>query len=185
MKHSNHTTHIVHCEHTPDTLSDDSCLSPYCAGVPVRLENVEDADFHHENSSSYALAHIIENIGTHGQAAAKALETHIERVQNHCIAYMRQALREEGIVLEEKITLSLSSRNTLLLECASNEDALLAALGNNEVLVSCLRALRKSALTARGLQYLRAAQAEDIPDTMPQYKVCAKGELSHFYLKHE
>ncbi len=189
MKNTNHTTHMVHHVQAMQAgeLLPNDCLYPYhCVGEQTGSENSQESCFHGESSSSsQSLMHMTQSIRVLGSSAAEALEEQIELLQNQFMTYLTTLLHEKGIVLEEKITLSLSQHNTLVLECAAHEDALLAALGDNEALVNCLRTLRAAALTERGLQYLTAAQQENISDTMPQYKVCAKGALSHFYLKQE
>ncbi len=127
-----------------------------------------------------AIEHCIQNFGAE---AVQELEEHVESLQEEFLAHVTTLLAEQDIHMDEKLVLSLSSDNTLLLQCQEQEEALLAALGEDALLRTRLQELRATAFLARGLQYMLAAREEKAPSTLAEYNVCVKGKLSHFYLK--
>ncbi len=133
--------------------------------------------------SSRALDMVQQCMAEFGDSAAQDLEAHMEVLQDAFLAHLNTLLHARGLALEEKIILSLSQHNTLFLECEGDEEIFLNALGDDTELVARLCLLRSAALMQRALQFFLESQTESVPDHMPQYKVCAKGQLSHFYLK--
>ncbi len=118
-----------------------------------------------------------------GIEALQELEEQIEKLQEEFLALLHSLLQAKKIKLKEKLVLSLCSENTLLLQCYEHEESLLAALGENESLNTRLKELRSKALLAQGLNYLLNAKNLNTLKDIPQYKICIKGALSHFYLK--
>ncbi len=127
-----------------------------------------------------AIEHCVNNFG---QDAVQELEEYVEALQEEFLAHVHTLLEENSIHMDEKLMLSLSADNMLLLQCQEQEEALLAALGGDTFLRERLQNLRSAAFLARGLQYMLAAKAEKVPAHMAEYNVCVKGKLSHFYLK--
>ncbi len=128
-----------------------------------------------------ALSTINRCVKIFGDTATKELEEHMELLQEAFIAHLDTILQKHNISIQEKLTLSLSTDDTLILQCQEQEDALLNALGHDETIVNHLKELRKIALVGRGLDYILAVQADNSDEYLPQYKVCTKGALSHFY----
>ncbi len=143
----------------------------------------QNAEF--EESAAHekqALSTINRCVKFFGDAATKELEEHMELLQETFIAHLESVLQKHEIVIQEKLTLSLSASDTLILQCQGQEEDLLNALGDDATLLYYLKELRKIALVGRGLDYILAVQADYNNDEyLPQYKVCTKGALSHFY----
>ncbi len=136
-----------------------------------------------EDSDEQAIATIDQCIKFFGHAATRELEEHMEILQEEFLAHLEQLLQDNNINIQEKLILSLSADNQLILQCQEQEDALLLALGSDKKLLNNLQLLRKAALVSRGLDYILAVQNNNDDNNMPQYRVCTKGALSHFYLK--
>ncbi len=141
------------------------------AEAPVWLEQEE------------ALSAIEHSVRTFGVQAIQDLEEYVEYLQGEFLAHVQSLLQEKNIHMDEKLMLTLSEDNTLLLQCQEHEEALLSALGEDALLREQLENLRSTAFMARGLQYMLAAKAQKVPAHMTEYNVCLKGKLSHFYLK--
>ncbi len=136
-----------------------------------------------EESDEQALTTINQCIRFFGHSATKELEGHLELLQEEFLAHLEELLQNNEINIQEKLTISLSSDNQLILQCQEQEEAILAALGTDDPLLKHLQALRKVALISRGLDYILSVQHGDGNTIIPQYNVCTKGALSHFYLK--
>ncbi len=135
---------------------------------------------HEEEQSLNVVTHCLRNFGAD---ALQELENHVERLQEEFLAHLHMLLQEKKIRLDEKLVLSLSNENTLVLQCQEHEEALLTALGENEALHDRLQELRSTALLAHGLHYALSAHDTKVTNNLAQYNVCVKGMLSHFYLK--
>ncbi len=140
-------------------------------------QSINDQDEH-------ALSTINRSIKFFGDAATKELEEHIELLQEAFINHLEILLQKHDIKIKEKLTISLSSENQMVIQCQEEEDALLGVLGTDKVLLEHLQVLRKAALVGRGLNYILAVQSDNNDKPLPQYRVCTKGTLSHFYLKN-
>ncbi len=133
-----------------------------------------------EEQAMKVITHCIQ---TFGGEAMQELEQHIETLQEDFLAHVHSRLAEKNIQLEEKLVLSLSPENTLLLQCQEHEEALLTALGEDDDLRKRLQELRSAAFISQGLHYVMNAQQENPDENLAEYKVCVKGKLSHFYLR--
>ncbi len=122
-------------------------------------------------------------VQAYGAEALQELEMYVEQLQEEFLAHVANVLREKDIHMEEKLVLSLSSDNMLVLQCQEQEEALLAALGEDALLRQRLQTLRSMAFLAKGMQYMLAAREDVVPAHMAEYNVCVKGQLSHFYLR--
>ncbi len=131
----------------------------------------------------HALGILESCVQAYGAEALQELEMYVEQLQEEFLAHVANALRERDIHMEEKLVLSLSSDNMLVLQCQEQEEALLAALGEDALLRQRLQTLRSTAFLAKGMQYMLAAKEEVAPTHMAEYNVCVKGQLSHFYLR--
>ncbi len=145
--------------------------------TPILQEPLSDTD------EGQALNIIEHSVKTFGAEATQELEERIERLQEEFLAHVRQRLFEKNIRMDEKLVVSLSHDNMLVLQCQEQEEALLAALGEDEILHERLQQLRSAAFLAQALQYFTASHAEFPEVSTSEYHVCFKGKLSHFYLK--
>ncbi len=130
-----------------------------------------------------AVSAIEQCVQSFGHEAMQELEGYVEFLQEEFLAHVHSLLEERNIHMDEKLMLSLSVDNMLLLQCQEQEEALLSALGEDTEVRERLEQLRSTAFLARGLQYMMAAKAQTPPAHMAEYNVCVKGKLSHFYLK--
>ncbi len=146
-------------------------------------KNMDSNVTHEQDSDEQALATVGQCIKFFGQAATKEIEEHMEYLQEEFLNHLEDLLQSHNINIQEKLTISLSSDNQLILQCQEEEDALLSTLGTDELLLKHLHSLRKAALVSRGLDFILSVQNQNHSDNLPQYRVCTKGALSHFYLK--
>ncbi len=130
-----------------------------------------------------ALSVIEHCVQTFGQDALQELEERVEILQEEFLAHVRARLQEKNVQLEEKLVLSLSHDNLLVLQCQEHEEALLAALGEDVLLRQRLQSLRSAAFMAQGLHFFAASKKELPAAHLGDYHVCVKGKLSHFYLR--
>ncbi len=163
----------------------------------LRVHNVSDAaslansasSLHHwqervpVNQEEQALQVVEHCLRTFGPEAMQELESHVEQLQEEFLAHLNTLLLEKNINLNEKLVLNLSNENVLVLQCQEQEEALLAILGENDVLHERLQELRAMALLAHGLQYAISARDAKAAANLAEYNVCVKGKLSHFYLR--
>ncbi len=166
----------------------NSMLHLYTAPSPLSSEYVDstpEAYLEHMpvGEEEQALSVITHCVQTFGGEAMQELEQHIERLQEDFLAHVHSRLAENKITLKEKLVLSLSNENMLLLQCQEYEEALLSAFGEDDELQKRLQALRAAAFLSQGLQYIIGAKQEKPEEHLGDYKVCIKGMLSHFYLR--
>ncbi len=180
MKNVTNTTNAIdtmlHLHSASSTASLDTPLSS--------LENIhQHMPVTPANDEEQALNIVEHCLRSFGSDALQELESHMERLQEEFLAHLHTRLQERNIHLDEKLVLSLSNENTLVLQCQEHEEALLVALGEDEALRERLQELRSRALLAHGLQYVVSARDARPTADFAQYKVCVKGMLSHFYLR--
>lgn len=131
---------------------------------------------------SVVLESLLERIARHGAAAERAAEDCLEELQERFAAILYAQLHKAGITLNDKLSITLSEEQTLILQSSEDSGAILDALAADSELQSLLVRLQKLAVTARGIRYLNAVASDDAR-SCAQYAACFKGALSHFYLK--
>lgn len=142
---------------------------------------------HPEARHSPEAADLLERAALHGAAAAASLENSLDVLQEIFVHELRSCLEKAGLVLDERLEISLTENDELLLEGGTAENgALQEAVATNPLLGSLVRRLHRLALALRGMELLRAgAEDADAPlsaSGLPGYRVRLKGALSHFYL---
>ncbi len=178
MKDSTNAINTMLCLQKADHITSD----PFTKPLHLTLDFAKSGAQVHVDDEEQALSTISRCVRFFGDTATRELEEHMELLQEAFIAHLENILQKNEIKIQEKLTLSLSTENTLILQCQEQEDELLNALGGDEIIINHLKELRKIALVGRGLNYILAVQASGNDDYLPQYKVCTKGALSHFYL---
>ncbi len=154
------------------------------SNVPMNGEKVSSWQEHMPVAEEEQALSVIEHcVRTFGADALQELEERVELLQEEFLAHVCARLQEKNIRLDERLTLSLSHDNMLVLQCQEHEEALLAVLGEDALLRQRLQNLRAAAFLAQGLQYFSAAKAEKPVSHLGEYHICLKGKLSHFYLK--
>ncbi len=133
-----------------------------------------------EEQALHTLSHCIDLFG---EQAQEDLSTYMEQLQESFLARMQNIMQHHNIAINEKLLLSLSQNNTIVLECEEHEETLLEILGQDEDLRQQLQELRNAALKIRGLDYFMGAKDTHPAEELGQFKVCTKGALSHFYLR--
>ena len=133
-----------------------------------------------------AFLHYVEEYG-HG--VAQGLAASIDQLQELFLGAMHQALQLAGVTADSRMIISLNRQGKLHIETACAEQARIA-----ELLASCraLPALLKlvsiqSAIldSIHNLRLVAGAQHSGDSETLSRvrqsYRVCLKGQLSHFY----
>ncbi len=147
------------------------------------LHDVSIANTTSATTSEEALQAITQCIQSFGEQAKAELYAYTDHLQEDFLLHLHERLRDHKLTIREKLSLSLGENNTLILECAEQEEALLTALGTDDALRQKLSHLREATLQIRGLEYLLHAQDKEATQDLGQFKVCTKGSLSHFYLR--
>lgn len=125
---------------------------------------------------------LLQTVSRHGTQAAQQAERQLETLQDCFLTLLHRQLKKTGIVLTEKLTISLGNNQQLLLESGDDNEALLKALAADNDLRDMFRRLRSLAITAQGIHFLNTAHAADGAPTA-EYRMCMKGALTHFYLR--
>ncbi len=178
MKDNNNAIDTMLCLQKVDTPTTERARPLYTWDDEYDARLGEASSEHDEQ----ALTTISQCVKLFGHSATKELEEHTDFLQEEFLAHLEKLLQAHDISIQEKLTISLSSDNQLILQCEENEDAILTALGTDETLLKHLQTLRKAALVSRGLDYILAVQTKSDMEFLPPYRVCTKGALSHFYL---
>ncbi len=173
----NTTSHVLYLHKT--TSYENTVLPP----ITTHAINLQDTDYTAIDNEEQALKTVLACMSKHKCSAHKAIEKHLENLQEIFFQRMTMLLHKKNVTTDEKFVMSLTENNTLCLQCQNDEDILLDALGNDEELLNCLCSLRSFAYIVRALEYFSASQEEYPASSFPQYKVCTKGLLTHFYLK--
>lgn len=133
---------------------------------------------------SPALDALLDSLSTCGTDAENILEEQLETLQEAFLQKLESTLHKGGVTLTEKLTITLTENQTLVFQSHEDNEELLAALGGCEELQTMFVSLHKLALMSLGLQYMNQAHGPAVLSAhVPQYKMCLKGALSHFYLK--
>ena len=134
---------------------------------------------------SPAVEYLLDTLSSCGENAEKMLEAELENMQDIFLLKLEAILQQGGVALNDKLTITLTESQTLVFQCNDDSEELLTALGGCEELQEMFVRLHKLALMSQGLHYMNRARSHMLLSTsLPQYKMCMKGPLSHFYLKH-
>ncbi len=165
----------------------DSTQGKRTANLHLAWSNIENTELgaqYDQDQEEHALGTISRCVNIFGNTATQEIEEQLEFLQEEFLAHLEMLLKKHGINIQEKLTISLTADNKLILQCQEEEELLLTALGDDTKLVKHLQTMQKAALVSRGLDYILAVQNKENLDNLPQYRVCTKGALSHFYLKN-
>lgn len=133
---------------------------------------------------SPALDSLLDSLSSCGNEAESLLEEQLEALQDAFLQKLESTLRQGGVTLNDKLTITLTENQTLIFQSHEDSDELLAALGGCEELQTMFITLHKLALMSQGLHYMNHAYSPALPPQhLPQYKMCLKGALSHFFLR--
>lgn len=131
-----------------------------------------------------ALDALLNSLSSCGTEVETMLEEQLEAMQDAFLQKLESTLRLGGVILNDKLTITLTENQTLVFQSNEDSDELLAALGGCEELQTMFITLHKLALMSQGLHYMSQAYSPALPPSnLPQYKMCLKGALSHFYLR--
>ena len=137
---------------------------------------------------SPALKNLLDALSTYGDSAERMLEEQLETLQDAFLHKLDSTLVKGGVTLSDKLTISLADNQTLIFQCHEDNERLLAALDSSlegsEELQDMFVALHRLAIMVQGMNFVnRSRSPRPLDAGMPQYKMCLKGALSHFYLK--
>lgn len=151
----------------------------------IFLPSVEDGDGTESMQLSPALDALLNSLSSCGTEAESLLEEQLEALQDAFLHKLESTLRQGGVILNDKLTITLTENQTLVFQShEDNSDELLAALGGCEELQTMFVTLHKLALMSQGLHFMNHAYSPALPPAnLPQYRMCLKGALSHFYLR--
>lgn len=131
-----------------------------------------------------------EFIRTHGEDISEIIEKKMEFLQENFVQILHDQLEKGRISLDMRLVLTLSPQGYLIIEGEGDfADAVQEILSLNPVLSILFAQIRARAVMLQGLEHLQsglgvslAPQGGEEEPILPQYKMCLKGTLSHFYL---
>lgn len=152
------------------------------AATATSIPSRPSASMDSADSALHLLFHAVEQ---YGELAAAAAEQKLEALQERFLELLYSRLHKAHIEPSDKLSLSLSPDNTLLIQSAADNEVLLAALGSDVALQDMFVELQNLAIASEGLRYLNRTRQQTgaADDGIARYWVCLKGTLSHFYLK--
>lgn len=144
--------------------------------------------YHQRNAASVQAANadplcaLMQHVAVNGEDVVKIAEDTLEALQEEFILYVQKKLEDNKINLQDKLNISLSHNNTLVIECADDNEKILSALGEDEHVHAMFMQLQRYAYIINGVHLLQAGESNG-NNTPQRYNMCLKGPLSHFYLK--
>jgi len=135
------------------------------------------------------LAVFLQYVEEHGHMVSQNLSLSIDQLQELFLGAVHQAFHLAGITVDSRMIISLNQRGKLHIEtsCAEQEQ-IRELLSSSKVLPALLKLLSVQSAILDGIRNLRllagsqdGVGSEKLSHVQQTYRVCLKGQLSHFY----
>jgi hypothetical protein len=135
------------------------------------------------------LATFLQYVEEHGQGVSQALAASIDQLQELFLATMHQAFQLAGVTVDSRMTISLNRQGGIHVETVCAEQAQIEEiLSSSQALPALFKLISAQNAILEGIANLRmVAGAQNKGDSerlsllQQLYRVCLKGQLSHFY----
>jgi len=133
-----------------------------------------------------AFLHYVEE---HGHRVSQELAAGIDQLQELFLGAVHQAFQLAGVTVDSRMTISLNRQGKLTIEtvCAEQEQ-IEELLASSAALPALLKLISAQSAILEGINNLRLVagarnsdDSEKLSRLQQSYRVCLKGQLSHFY----
>jgi len=135
------------------------------------------------------LAAFLQYVEEHGHSVSQELAVSIDHLQELFLGVVHQAFQLAGVTVDSRMIISLNRQGKLHIETASAEqEQIEELLSSSKALPALLKLISVQSAILDGINNLRlvaGAQSgrdgEKFSQLQQTYRVCLKGQLSHFY----
>jgi len=168
------------------------CIQPI--RPPSTIGSIENDAIHALAASSVdtlspELAPFLQYVEEHGQRVSQELAAGIDHLQELFLGAVHQAFQLAGLSVDSRMIISLNRQGRLHIETAGAEHAQIEELlSSSRALPAVLKLLSVHSAILDGIRNLRLVagsqnngDGEKLSQLQQAYRVCLKGQLSHFY----
>ena len=138
---------------------------------------------------SLELATFLRYVDEHGHTILQDLAASIDQLQELFLGVVHQAFQLAGITVDSRMIISLNQRGELHIETTSaDQEQIEELLSSSKVLPALLKLVSVQSAMLDGITNLRlmagtrdSEESERLSRLQQSYRVCLKGQLSHFY----
>ena len=138
---------------------------------------------------SPALDAFLHYVEEHGHRVSQELAASIDQLQELFLGTMHQALQLTGVTVDSRMVISLNRQGKLHIETACAEQTQIGdLLASSRALPALLKLVSVQSAILDGINKLRlvagaqnSGDSEKLSHVRQSYRVCLKGQLSHFY----
>jgi hypothetical protein len=135
------------------------------------------------------LAAFLQDVEEHGKRVSQELADGIDQLQELFLGAVHQAFQLAGITVDSRMIISLNRQGQLHIEtCRAEHEQIGELLSSSQALPALLKLISVHSAILDGIRNLRlvagaqsSGDGEKLSSLQQAYRVCMKGQLSHFY----
>jgi len=175
-----------------ENLQSMLCIQPI--RPPSSIGNIENDAIQalaasSSDTLSSGLASFLQYVEEHGQSVSQDLAAGIDHLQELFLGALHQTFQLAGLTVDTRMIISLNQQGKLHIESAGAEQALIEEfLSSSRALPALFKLLSVHSAILDGIRNLRlvggsqnSGDGEKFSEIQQAYRVCLKGQLSHFY----